>query len=85
MSEKQQNLALLLAYELQSNNLCTDILLEGSLKSMMRKSNKMGTKFVLILGEDEQKNSTVSIKNMQTGESETIKQAEAVGFLKNIH
>jgi len=83
MSEKQHELALLLAYELQSNNLCTDILLEGaSMTNMMKRTNKMGAKFVLILGDEEQTNGTVSIKNMQTGDSKTIKQSEAATILK---
>ncbi|MCK4650616.1 histidine--tRNA ligase [Candidatus Babeliales bacterium] len=84
MSQDQQSLALLLSDELQSNDLCTDVLLEGaSLKNMMRKANKMGTKYVLILGEDEQKNNTVSIKNMQTGKSTIIKQNQVINYLHN--
>ena len=84
MSKAQHNLALLLAHELQSQNFCTDILLENtSMKSMMRKTNKMGAKFVLILGEDEQKNGTVSIKNMQTGESVIVKQNQTIDYLHN--
>ena len=82
MSKKQEILVLLLSEELISNNLCSDILLATqSIKSAMRKANKMGAKYVLILGEDEQKNETVSIKNMTTGKSEIIKQAQAVKFL----
>ena len=77
MSEKQHSLALLMANELQTNNICTDILLEGaSIKSMMRKANKMGAKQVLILGDEEQNNNTVTVKNMQTGESKVIKQPD---------
>ena len=82
MSEKQHDLALLMANELQTNNLCTDVLLEGaSIKSMMRKANKMGAKQVLILGDDEQDNNTVTIKNMQTGDSKVVKQPDV---LKNL-
>jgi len=83
MTRQQQNLTLLLAYELQSNNLCTDVLLEtGSMKSLMRKANKMAAKYVLILGEEELKNNTVSVKNMQTGKSEIIKQNQITSYLK---
>ena len=83
MTKEQQNLALLLAQELQSKKLCTDVLLEGaSMKSMMRKANKMLAKYVLILGEEEQKNNTVTIKNMMNGESKTVKQTETFSSLK---
>ena len=83
MSNAQDVLALLLAYELQSHNLCTDILLDkANMTNMMKKANKMGSKFVLIIGENEQKNGTVSIKNMQSGKTQIIKQDKVVVFLK---
>jgi len=83
MSKEQHPLALLLADELQANKLCCDILLEGdSVKSMMRKANKMGAKFVIIVGEDEQKNRMVTVKNMITGSEEKIAQAKLVEYLK---
>ncbi len=83
LSENQQSLALLIADTLQDSKLCTDIILDtASIKNMMRKANKMGAKYVLLLGEDEQKTNSVTIKNMLTGESSTIKQADVVSFLK---
>lgn len=83
MTKEQYPLALLLADELQAHKLCTDILLEGdSVKSMMRKANKMGAKFVIIIGEEEQKNRIVTLKNMITGSEEKIEQAKLVGYLK---
>ena len=83
MSDEQQALALLIADTMHVEGVCTDVLLDGgSMKSMMRRANKMGASHVLILGEDEQKNGTVSIKNMTTGESETIKQTKIIEFIK---
>jgi len=82
MTQEQQPLALILAYELQARKLCTDILLEGSsMKSMMRKANKMGARYVLIIGEDEQQAGTVALKNMQTGESSTLKAGAVADYL----
>lgn len=83
MSKEQYPLALLLADELQANKLCCDILVESdSVKSMMRKANKMGAKFVIIVGEEEQKNSIVTLKNMVTGSEEKISQSKLVEYLK---
>ncbi len=83
MSPDQHNLALLLASELESNNLCADVSLEdASLTNMMKRANKMGAKNVLILGQTEQNDGTVSIKDMQSGQSQTVKQSEAVKYLK---
>ena len=60
-----------------------DVLLEGgSMKSMMRKANKMGAAYVLVIGEDEQKDGTASVKAMTTGESVPIKQSDVVAHIK---
>jgi len=83
IEEKQNMLALLLAENLQSHGLCTDILLdEGSIKSKMRKANKMGAAFVLILGPEEQEKKMVTVKNMITGESQQILQIDLIEYIK---
>lgn len=83
MSEEQVPLALLLVDSLQANKICADVLLDlGSMKSMMRKANKMGATHVLIIGEDEQREGTVSVKNMLVGDSTILKQEEVVSYLK---
>lgn len=83
MSAKQRQLSLLLANQLQLNGLCVEVILDNSsIGNMMKKANKLGAKFTLVLGEDEQNNGTVSIKNMQTGQSTVVKQIEAVKSLK---
>jgi histidyl-tRNA synthetase len=79
----QQPLALLLADTLQAADICVDVLLEGdSLKSMLRRANKMGAAYTLILGEEEQKNQTIVIKNLMTGSQETVAQTEMVSYLR---
>ncbi|MBT3455679.1 histidine--tRNA ligase [bacterium] len=83
LSENQYSLASLLADHVQAANLCVDILFDKpSLKSMMRKANKMGASYVLLVGDDEQKNNTVVVKNMVSGTEETIAQNDLVGHLK---
>jgi histidyl-tRNA synthetase len=83
MGPEQQNLALFIADELQNNGLCTDVLLDGgSLKSMLRKANKIGAQHVLIIGQEEQETGTVMVKNMQTGAEERIAQTALVAYLK---
>ncbi|HBS47721.1 TPA: histidine--tRNA ligase [Candidatus Dependentiae bacterium] len=83
LSKDEVSLALLLADAMQAANLCTDLILDNaSVTNMMKKANKMGAKYVLILGESERMAGTVSVKNMQTGEAKVIKQSEVVSFLK---
>jgi histidyl-tRNA synthetase len=82
LSVEQHPLALLLSDELQAHNLRTDILLEGdSLKSMMRKADKLGAHSCLLLGSNEQATHTIMVKNMVTGGEQTIAQSRIVQFL----
>ncbi len=82
MTPAQHTLALLLADELRAHNICTDIILEGSMKSMMRKASSLGAAFALIIGETEQQNHTVMIKNMTTGTEESVAQIDVVNYLR---
>ncbi len=82
MTSAQVDLALLFAEHLRFNHFCIDVLLdEASMKSMMRKANKLGAKQVLIIGDDEQKAGAVTIKNMMTGASMTVPQVDAIKYL----
>ena len=80
---EQQPLALLLADELQTHNLSVDILLENdSLKSMLRKANKIGARYSIIIGSDEQAVREVTVKNMVTSSEERVKQVDLVAYLQ---
>jgi len=46
---------------------------DKSLKGQMREAQKKGTKFVLILGEEEHKNDSFVLRNMETSTQEIIK------------
>ncbi|MDR3646809.1 MAG: histidine--tRNA ligase [Candidatus Babeliales bacterium] len=83
LSTKQHILALLLTNELHAKGLNCDVLLEDtSVKNLMRKANKLGAKHCLILGEDEQANLEVTVKNMMTGEEKRVKQSDVAVYLK---
>ena len=82
MSEQQHTLALLIADELRAQEIAVEVLIEGSIKSMMRKANKLGALHVLLLGQDEQDAREVTVKNMVTGQQEKIAQAELAEYLK---
>jgi histidyl-tRNA synthetase len=83
LTTAQHSIALLLAQELAIKNLCVDLLLDyASLKSMMRHANKMGAKYCILIGEEEQAQKEVTIKNMITGQEECVKQIALVDYLK---
>jgi histidyl-tRNA synthetase len=83
IAQEQIPLALLLADELYAHNKCAEVLLDGgSIKSMMRKANKMGATYAVLIGEDEQQAHEVTIKQMITGSEERIKQIDLVSYIR---
>lgn len=83
LSENQQSLALAYAGMLHKNNLCTEInFTGGSIKNMMRHANKIGATYTLLLGENEEETNAITIKNMVTGEQETVAQSKVLEYLK---
>lgn len=83
MAQEQIPLALLLADELYAHNKCTEVLLDGgSIKSMMRRANKMGATYVVIIGQDEQQAHEVTVKQMINGSEERIKQIDLTSYIR---
>jgi histidyl-tRNA synthetase len=79
----QHPLALYIADHVRRHGICVDTFLEeSSLKGMMRKANKWGAHTVLIVGEEEQRTQTVTIKHMTTGETKTVPQIDVVKYLQ---
>ncbi len=79
MSNAQVPLALLIADELHAVSKCNEVLLDGtSMKSMMRKANKLGATYAVIIGEDEQQKHEVTLKYMANSTEKRIKQTELI-------
>jgi len=53
----------------------------GKFKAQMKKANSHGAYVALLLGEEEVQNKQVTVKFLNTGDQETIKQDELVDFL----
>ncbi len=53
-----------------------------SVKAMMNYANRIGVEYVIIVGEDEQKQNLVTIKNMETGSQELCSLDKAIEMLK---
>jgi len=84
-STKQHILGLLISNQLHASNITCDILLEdASVKNLMKKANKIGAKYLIIIGENEQNNREVTLKNMVTGTEEIVKQIELVEKIKSL-
>lgn len=82
---EQNGTALLIAEHLQAADLCVDILVDpASLKSKLRKADKLQARYALVIGEQEQAENFVMIKNMMTGKDEKVSQADLVAYCKMI-
>jgi len=66
LGEKAQELSLILAEELRAQGLWVEISYDKpSLKSQMRRADRIRAKYLIVIGEDEIKEKMVTIKNMQ--------------------
>jgi histidyl-tRNA synthetase len=61
-----------LAHSLRSAGCSVELGLEGKLKRSLELANKMGARFALIIGENEMAAGQYALKNMQSGEQETV-------------
>jgi len=79
LSPAQNCLALLIATMLHSHGRCIDVLLHTTpAQEPLEQARKMCAKYVLLLGENEQKYGTVIIKNLHSGSVETVAQTQII-------
>ena len=57
---------------------------QRSLKTQMKAANRLGARVVALIGEDEQKANTVTLRNMVTGDQTSVAGAEAIPAIKKI-
>ena len=77
--------AFAIAEELRSNSFSTEMdYYRRSLKAQFRSSERKNARFVLIIGEDEVKENTVTVKDTLTKAQETVKKVELVDRLDQL-
>lgn len=75
--------ALTIATMLRNEEIPTEVYLEDKkIKAKMKYANHLEIPFVILLGEEEIQNKMVTLKNMETGEQETVSLKEAIAKLK---
>jgi histidyl-tRNA synthetase len=72
----------LLARDLRSAGLAVELGLDGKLKRSLELANKMAARFVLIVGEDEMTSGKYALKDMRSGEQQTVTRGELVQRIK---
>ncbi len=80
----QNTLSLLLASTLTKHGICADVILEAtSIKNKMKKANKQGAAYAILIGQDEMEKNYVTIKHMITGSEEKVEQGKLLHYLKS--
>lgn len=85
MSEAAESESWKLVQTLRKEGIATDIAYKGNSKKRFERANKIGARFAVILGEDELKNGTVTLKNLEEGTQETIGRDALMERLKHIN
>lgn len=80
---EDSNRALEVAAMFRNAGINTDVYLEDKkIKAKFKYADKLQIPYVAIIGEEEEQNGTVSLKNMQTGEQEQVSVEEAIEKLQ---
>lgn len=81
LGREAQRWAVKQALELRSRGLCVELdFLDRSLKSQMREADRLRARYVMIVGENEMVNRTVTIKTMETGEQKSVTFDDVTNF-----
>ena len=82
MSENEKPYALTLATNLRLNGFRTDIdYMNRNIKSNFKQADKLNSKFIIIIGEEEVKNNFVTIKNNMTKEENKVSLSDLLYYL----
>jgi histidyl-tRNA synthetase len=71
-----------LAQTLRHANIPTHLAYEGSLKSRMKKANRVNASHAVIMGEEELRNNQITLKDLDEGSQRTIERAQLIQSLK---
>jgi len=73
LSDKAYSKAFEIAYLLRHKGIATEVDFESrSLRSQMKTANKLDAKYVAMMGEDEMDQGVVTLRDMASGEQETV-------------
>lgn len=72
-----------IASSLREKSIVCEVYLEDKqFKKKMNFANRLGIPYVCIIGDDEQNSNTVTIKNMETGDQDTIEKDKIFDYIK---
>jgi len=85
LGDSARSLIINIALELRQNNIRTSFdVLRRSIKSQMRDANKLGAKYVIIIGEEELAKNIATIKNLSNSDQEQIPLDSILSHIKSL-
>jgi len=83
MTNEDKKYAVEVSKELRKEDINTEIFLEDKkVKTKFKYADKLCIPYVAVIGEEERKNKQITLKNMQTGEQETLDLKQSVEKIK---
>jgi histidyl-tRNA synthetase len=81
-SEEARGAAFMLALELRRAGLSVEVDYTGrALRAQMREANRLGARAAVLIGEDEMQAGTVTLRDMASGEQQTVPRTDVVQLL----
>jgi histidyl-tRNA synthetase len=84
LGEQAEARALQLAHELRRQGICTDLGYSGNLTKRLKRANKQNAKLAVIFGDDELSSGQVSVRDLDSGEQQTVSLDAITDFLKKV-
>ena len=81
VGDEQMNAALVMVDRLRTQGHIVEVILHGNIGKALKKADKVGARFALMLGEEEAANGRVTLKNLSVGSQELILQDDVEKFL----
>ncbi|MBR3674363.1 MAG: histidine--tRNA ligase [Clostridia bacterium] len=73
-----------IATQLRNNGINTQIYTDNAkIKNQFKYASRLNIPYVIVIGEDEIKNNTIALKNMETGEQVSVSLEEGIRIIKN--
>ncbi|MGI4851541.1 MAG: histidine--tRNA ligase [Janthinobacterium lividum] len=82
LGEEAEASCLSLAQELRHHHFKTQLNFSGNLSKKMKYAHKIAARWAIVVGEDELKNNTVVVRNLDQGSQTTLSRLQLVDYLK---
>lgn len=82
LGEEAENACVKLSYELRAQDLCVDMSYSGNMSKRMKKANKAQAQYAIIIGDEELKTQTATLKNLDDGQQQKVAFEDLASFLR---